>query len=655
MLNKNEESAWQKASASLDVSAKVYGYRVDSVHSDTFKFLGGLNRNKREEEEKEGNKEEEKENEDAKKESKIRRGQNTLETNINKLNLTKYDLETEVDPLFSIMTSRFNESTAEGLLLNTIPLDDKLNYILESKERKDEDINKNKTNKKKEEIKESNKEEIKDFDLISEESNDNLGNKKKDLLSLAKNLEEDENKKNPIFCSDNMDLIPQEIKNVLNDFTKENHVDDFVKLKICPDLTVFRQSRDLSLNENNDLFLKYFKDEINNAEKRKVLDIKESNEIQEEPEELENQYDEGHMENAPEGSENGIDPNDIKDIEDSQENANLNNFNRNENTSLSLFKYDDLIEHSEKFGSGNLDVLKNMPQFNNFAKAFGKIEKNAFFNKNSILGLNKKEGGKKKKEEILFEFNEKNEVDINKILTDPKSKNAPKAYDFSNDYENKRKIKCFYHYDKLSSFKLYTMNNRTIFSRDIDGETNLEEQEQKILDKIEEDEGVVQGDPGENNDFNGFEGEATIINDLSGRNNNTFYQNEKEIEKNFGRLYRRFDIRNLKNKIWSNYEKFFPKDNIDFRNVVSNMSKEMNEDELYSISTATCFVCMLHLCNENNLFINQKEINTFYIEKDSNGEKSAFSSKTKSDDITKPKNKKSKKSKKNYNEMEVDE
>ena len=80
MLNKNEESAWQKASASLDVSAKVYGYRVDSVHSETFKFLGGLNRNKKEEEVKEGDQEEEKENEEVKKEIKIRRGQNTLET-----------------------------------------------------------------------------------------------------------------------------------------------------------------------------------------------------------------------------------------------------------------------------------------------------------------------------------------------------------------------------------------------------------------------------------------------------------------------------------------------------------------------------------------------------------------------------------------------
>ena len=48
MLGKNEESAWQRASASLDATAKIYGYRVDSVHTETFKFLGGLNRNKKE-------------------------------------------------------------------------------------------------------------------------------------------------------------------------------------------------------------------------------------------------------------------------------------------------------------------------------------------------------------------------------------------------------------------------------------------------------------------------------------------------------------------------------------------------------------------------------------------------------------------------------
>ena len=134
MLGRNEESAWQRASASLDATAKIYGYRVDSVHTETFKFLGGLNRNKKEMNIKEENEDESQfDGDNTKKKEKIRRGVNTLETNIRKLNLDKYDIDTEVDPLFSVMTSKFNESTAKGLLLNTIPLDDKINYILESK------------------------------------------------------------------------------------------------------------------------------------------------------------------------------------------------------------------------------------------------------------------------------------------------------------------------------------------------------------------------------------------------------------------------------------------------------------------------------------------------------------------------------------------
>jgi condensin complex subunit 2 len=44
LINTKEETSWQKASASLDASAKIYGFRVDSVHTETFKFLGGLSR-----------------------------------------------------------------------------------------------------------------------------------------------------------------------------------------------------------------------------------------------------------------------------------------------------------------------------------------------------------------------------------------------------------------------------------------------------------------------------------------------------------------------------------------------------------------------------------------------------------------------------------
>ena len=114
MLGRKEESAWQRASASLDTTAKIYGYRVDSVHTETFKFLGGLNRNKKDLNAKEENEELGQDNDISKKKEKVKRGVNTLETNIRKLNLDKYDIDSEVDPLFSVKTSKFNESTARG-------------------------------------------------------------------------------------------------------------------------------------------------------------------------------------------------------------------------------------------------------------------------------------------------------------------------------------------------------------------------------------------------------------------------------------------------------------------------------------------------------------------------------------------------------------
>ena len=671
ILNKNEESAWQRASASLDVSAKVYGYRVDSVHSETFQFLGGLNRNKKGEAQIKENAEEEKENEEEKKNNvKIRRGQNTLETNLNKLNLTKYDLDTEVDPLFSIMTSKFNEINANGMLLNTIPLDERMNYILESK--KVDDNNKNKKleeNKEKDKYKEN--EEIKDIELNNDDSYDNLKSKNIRKDSFLRNLEQvnyiNENIEplKPIVCSESMSDIPDEIKTVLDNFKEENPIEQFVQEKICPKLTLFKKSIELTDNENNELFLKHFKDEINYAEGKKNSELMDAQGIQEEPDNIDDS-DHLDMDNIPEDvndeannneNENVIDPNDIKDIEDSSQDNNIQfGGEMNNNLSTSLFKYDDLIEHSEKFGSGNLDILKNLPQFNQFQQNFGKIEGKNFFSKNIILGLgNKKEGPhRKKKEETLFEFDEDNEVDINELLFEKNNKKkSKKGYDFTNDFENKKKVKCFYNYDKLATFRLFTINNKTIFSKEIDNNINSLEQEQRIIDKIEQE----QYDNFDNNDNNmeGFDNSERQNNNQLDNTTNNFFQSEKEIEKAFGRLYRRFDIRNLKNKLWTSYENQFPNDNINFRNIVASMSKEMTEDELYSISTPTCFVCMLHLCNEKNLFVNQKDINTFYVEKDVDGLKSEAISKKKGDDITKPKTRKKKIRKKSGSDDEDEE
>ena len=181
-----------------------------------------------------------------------------------------------------------------------------------------------------------------------------------------------------------------------------------------------------------------------------------------------------------------------------------------------------------------------------------------------------------------------------------------------------------YNFDKLSQFKLFTITNKTITAKDIDIDLDINQQEKNLEENLDRNNDPGDGDWGDNeiqNDIAGFE-----------RNNDydNFYQNEKQAEKNFGRLYRKFDIRALKKKIWTSYDDM-KKEQIDFKNVVMNMSREMNEDELFSISTPTCFVCMLHLCNEKNLFIEQNNMNTFYIDRDDNGEKSEQVTKRRTD------------------------
>ena len=642
MLGRNEESAWQRASASLDATAKIYGYRVDSVHTETFKFLGGLNRNKKEMNIKEENEDESQfDGDNTKKKEKIRRGVNTLETNIRKLNLDKYDIDTEVDPLFSVMTSKFNESTAKGLLLNTIPLDDKINYILESKkpdENPECDINnKIQDNKIVEEKNIKKEENISSLDTESLKDNisqsDSEASKLKDALILNNNLQKKEKKQDnndmikniPVTCSKSFESVEDSIKDVLKTFIKSNNIDDFIHLQICPELSIFRQSRNLNIEGANISFINAFKDEINYADKKRTQINEENPSIidEEEPENfIEMEENEGLGDipddnfNNQENTDNMSNPYNNNELEENNNEINYANNNNNFNLKLnennfSLFKYEDLIERAGQFGTGNTD---NLPHFTDFAKNFGKLDKNSFFNKGSILGIKKEGGARKKKEEKNFIFDEEEEIDVNELFNENRSKliNKGEKYDFS----QKRKVKCYYHFDKLSQFKLFTITAKTITSKDIDNDLDINQQE-KNLEELGDRVGEMPGD--------GDWGDAENQNDIVGfeKNNeyDNFYQNEKKAEKNFGRLYRKFDIRALKKKIWTSYDDI-KEEQIDFKNVVMNMSKGMNDDELFSISTPTCFVCMLHLCNEKNLFIEQKNMNTFFIDRDSDGIKS---------------------------------
>ena len=55
-----------------------------------------------------------------------------MEKDIKKLDLVKYDLEFDVDPLFKTMTAKFSETGAKGLILESLPLDSNLDVLLEA-------------------------------------------------------------------------------------------------------------------------------------------------------------------------------------------------------------------------------------------------------------------------------------------------------------------------------------------------------------------------------------------------------------------------------------------------------------------------------------------------------------------------------------------
>ncbi|QDZ21283.1 subunit 2 of condensin complex [Chloropicon primus] len=114
---------FQKASCTLDAGVKIYSSRVDSIHTDAFKVLGGLHRTSNDQEEDHGvghgadGGPGEKKSRRARKQVDVDPSA-TLEQNQEALNVKKFDLSFTVDPLFHQTSMKFDEGGAKGLLLN---------------------------------------------------------------------------------------------------------------------------------------------------------------------------------------------------------------------------------------------------------------------------------------------------------------------------------------------------------------------------------------------------------------------------------------------------------------------------------------------------------------------------------------------------------
>ncbi|XP_029295874.1 condensin complex subunit 2 [Cottoperca gobio] len=116
----SEITNFKVAAGTLDASTKIYAVRVDAVHADAYRVLGGLGA-------------ETKPGEDLKDEDNVTGGEvtakqpkrkrppkRTVEQNLSNINSAESERKCEVDPMFQRMASSFDESSTAGVFLSVL-------------------------------------------------------------------------------------------------------------------------------------------------------------------------------------------------------------------------------------------------------------------------------------------------------------------------------------------------------------------------------------------------------------------------------------------------------------------------------------------------------------------------------------------------------
>ncbi|XP_026177339.1 condensin complex subunit 2 isoform X3 [Mastacembelus armatus] len=122
----SEITNFKVAAGTLDASTKIYAVRVDAVHADAYRVLGGLGSETKPGEdhvakEKDKDGEELAEGEVTVKQPKRKRPpKRTVEQNLSNINSTESERKCEVDPIFQKMASSFDETSTAGVFLSVV-------------------------------------------------------------------------------------------------------------------------------------------------------------------------------------------------------------------------------------------------------------------------------------------------------------------------------------------------------------------------------------------------------------------------------------------------------------------------------------------------------------------------------------------------------
>lgn len=602
VVEKKNEDSWQLVSNGLAAFAQVYSYRVDSVYNDTYKILGNMNRS----------------NEDnefvaAEKQTNKRKPTKNIETDPKKLELKEFDLGFQVDPLFKHTTALFSQINAKGLLSYCLDLNKKLNLVLEG------EIST---------ITPSN--HIEDTPVQSPSMNVRPTLLKSHTFnSFLKELQNNIDYENSDLC------VP--LESFKNDFPRDNHFNDDkhnikssgTKQKIAEDRFFTQFQNEIGhtkfvTNYNNRQDSEQ-KDQFNNLDASKTFrDVLMEDKVIDQ-----GMYDEIQVDDLI--SMNSQDPNsDPKEgnfnYENDRENniqiSNFGNIKMNDpNSNLSIFnlKANDIKSHIQLIGIGGQEAFNPMINISHRDKSTWDI---------SRVGV---KAEKQKKIQKLFEFSEEKEIDTDILFPkkDKKNKKRPKVK-VQQAKNQRRRVSQMFNYRKLFLFSLNT-NADFIFAvekQDINEDEELNDHENDLRRVDNAYTQLADNVPSQNDDepydnveyknTDGFNIPMTqqYGTDVKSVGIMTTESKRDRIQK----LYKVVDVRKVKTNMWETIQKKQVLDksdrsNLDFSTLVNNVNTGITGN-LQTVNSATCFVCLLHLCNEKELSLKQVSHKNFMITKE---------------------------------------
>uniref|UniRef100_A0A8D0ERX8 Condensin complex subunit 2 n=1 Tax=Strix occidentalis caurina TaxID=311401 RepID=A0A8D0ERX8_STROC len=113
----SEVTNFKVAAGTLDASAKIYSVRVDAVHTDTYKVLGGLGTDSAPAKNTDSSEDSPAPEAVKRVQTKKKHSFKTIEQNLNNINLSETNRRCEIDPMFQKTAASFDECSTAGIFL----------------------------------------------------------------------------------------------------------------------------------------------------------------------------------------------------------------------------------------------------------------------------------------------------------------------------------------------------------------------------------------------------------------------------------------------------------------------------------------------------------------------------------------------------------